>query len=243
MDSWNTFEDSKISEPDTGTIQNPTGAYVYIYDSEKEVIRGAFTDVNNSQSDILPTMPVPGEELILEYHVPLGVGWQQTIGVSRFHMTFLVYSDSNRTKDKQYKKSQACNVDINCATGLPYSIEKRSVCRLLVNGSELCSGVLLNNTNQQNRPFLLTAQHCITDQNGAAKTLFVFGYESPWCSGPDGRVSHSLRVCTSITNADIDFSLVELNTFPPLVYKPYLAGWDGIRDGTYSYSGNTSSHW
>ncbi len=205
----------------------PTGAYVYIYDSGKEVIRGAFTDVNNSQSDLLPTMPVPGEELILEYHVPLGVGWQQTIGVSQVSHDFLGVFGSNRTKDKQYKKSQACNVDINCATGLPYSIEKRSVCRLLVNGSELCSGVLLNNTNQQNRPFLLTAQHCITDQNGAAKTLFVFGYESPWCSGPDGRVSHSLSgsVLRS-TNADIDFSLVELNTFPPLVYKPYLAGWD-----------------
>ena len=86
---------------------------------------------------------------------------------------------------------------------------------------------MLNNTNQQNRPLLLTAQHCIGDQNDADKTIFVFGYESPWCDGPDGRVYHSLSgsVLRS-TNTDIDFSLVELNTFPPLVYKPYLAGWD-----------------
>jgi hypothetical protein len=205
----------------------PNGAYVYIYDSSKEVIRGAFTNINNSQSGILPTMPVPGEELILEYHIPLGTKWEHTLGVSQVSHDFLGVFGSDNKKDSRYKLSQACNIDINCPEGNAYSSEQRSVCRLLIRGSELCTGVLLNNTNQQNRPLLLTAQHCITNQDDANKTLFVFGYESPWCSGPDGRVSHSLSgsVLRS-SDADIDFSVVELNTFPPLVYRPYLAGWD-----------------
>ena len=213
----------------------PVGAYVYIYDSSKEIVRGAFTDENNSPSGILPTMPVPGEELILEYHIPLGTKWENTLGISQVSHDFLGVFGSDAKKDSRYKLSQACNLDINCTEGDPYSIEKRSVCRLIVRGSELCTGVLLNNTNQQNSPLLLTAQHCIADQNDADKTIFVFGYESPWCSGPDGRVSHSLSgsVLRS-ANIDIDFSLVELNTFPPIVYRPYLSGWD--------VSGNIPNH-
>ena len=46
------------------------------------------------------------------------------------------------TKDNRYNSSQPCNIDINCPEGTPYSVEKRSVCRLMINGIELCSGVL-----------------------------------------------------------------------------------------------------
>jgi lysyl endopeptidase len=205
----------------------PHGAYVYIYDSSKKVIRGAFTDENNSPSGILPTMPVPGEELILEYHFPIGSRWENTLGISQVSHDYLGVFGTDETKDNRYGLSQPCNTDINCADGNPYQAEKRSVCRIIVRGIELCSGVLLNNTNQQNRALFITANHCIVNQNDADKTVFVFGYESPWCKGPDGRVSHSLTGSNlRSTNSTIDFSLVELVTFPPFVYRPYLAGWD-----------------
>jgi lysyl endopeptidase len=205
----------------------PAGAYVYIYDRSKKIIRGAFTDENNYQSAILPTMPVPGEELILEYHVPANAKLEKTLGVSQVSHDYLGILGEDDIKDNRYKLSQACNQDINCTEGNQMAIEKRSVCRLLVGGTELCTGFLVNNTNQENRALLITAQHCIANQNDADKSIFVFGYESPWCNGPDGRVYHSLSgsVLRS-TNADVDFSIVELNTFPPYVYKPYLAGWD-----------------
>ena len=76
----------------------PEGAYVYIYDSSKKTIRGAFTDENNSPSGILPTMPVPGEELILEYHVPAGTKWENTLGVSQVSHDFIgvLGSDDNK---------------------------------------------------------------------------------------------------------------------------------------------------
>jgi lysyl endopeptidase len=210
-----------------GPFHIPAGAYVYIYGEGKEVVRGAFTDENNNPSDMLPTMPVPGEEIILEYHVPKGIKWKGTVGISQVAHDYLGVFGSETKKDNRFNLSQPCNVDINCPLGSAFQTEKRAVCRLIVRGTELCTGVLVNNTNQQNRPLLLTAQHCIVDQNDANKSLFVFGYESPWCGGPDGRVTHSLSgsVLRS-TNANIDFSLVELSSFPPFVYRPYLAGWD-----------------
>jgi hypothetical protein len=205
----------------------PAGAYIYIYGKGKEVVRGAFTDENNNPENVLPTMPVPGEEIILEYHIPKGIKWKGTIGISQVSHDYLGVFGSDETKDNRFNLSQPCNVDINCPAGSAYQTEKRAVCRLIVRGVELCSGVLINNTNQQNRPLLLTAQHCIVNQNDASKTIFVFGYESPWCHGPDGRVTHSLSGSVlQSTNPDIDFSLVELSSFPPFVYRPYLAGWD-----------------
>jgi V8-like Glu-specific endopeptidase len=205
----------------------PPGAYVYLYDKGKEVIRGAFTDENNNPSDVLPTMPVPGEEIILEYHIPKGIKWKGTIGISQVSHDYLGVFGSDDQKDNRYNLSQPCNVDINCPAGSAYQTEKRAVCRLIVRGVELCTGVLINNTSQQNRPLLLTAQHCIADQNDASKSIFVFGYESPWCKGPDGRITHSLSgAILQSTNSNIDFSLVELSSFPPFIYRPYLAGWD-----------------
>ena len=205
----------------------PEGAYVYIYDKAKTTIRGAFTSDNNLNSQLLPTMPVPGEELILECHFPEGKEMTGVIGVSQVAHDYLGILGNTGLKDGRFGLAESCNIDINCSTGDKYSDIKRAVCRILVNGSELCSGVMINNTNQQNVPYLLTAQHCIGTKEDAEKTIFVFGYESPWCDGPDGRVSHSLSgSILKATNQIIDFSLIQLSTFPPLLYKPYLAGWD-----------------
>ena len=204
----------------------PRGSYVYIYSRNKSVIHGAFTSNNVNASGILPTMPVPGEELVLEYHFPKGQNIAGTIGIKQVAHDYIGILGSE-SKDSRFNQSQPCNVDINCQDGADYEYEKRAVCRIIIRGFELCSGVLLNNTNQQNQPLLATAQHCILSQADADRSVFVFGYESPWCDGPDGRVSHSLSgSLLRSTNDYIDFTMVELNDFPPVTYKPYFAGWD-----------------
>ncbi|MGD0581608.1 MAG: T9SS type A sorting domain-containing protein [Bacteroidales bacterium] len=204
----------------------PEGAYVYVYDPDRTTIRGAFANDNNNPSGVLPVMPVPGENLVLEYHVPEGSEWHGTIGISQVSHDFLGIFGS-KAKDSRYGTSQPCNVDINCPEGAAYTDQKRAVCRIIINGDELCSGVLVNNTNQQNRPLFMTAQHCISNDSDAANSIFVFGYESPWCGGPDGLAYHSISgaVLRSM-NPEIDFTLVELTSFPPFIYHPYLAGWD-----------------
>ena len=205
----------------------PAGAYVYIYDGSKTTIRGAFTHDNNLDANLLSTMPVPGDAIILECHFPANISMSEAIGVSQVAHDFYGILGNNPLKDGRFDLSQACNVDVNCTEGIGSEDIKRSVCRILVNGTELCSGVMINNTNQQNIPYMLTGFHCIGTKLEAAKTIFVFGYESPWCNGPDGRVSHSISGSKlTASNNQIDFSLVEMSTFPPLVYKPYLAGWD-----------------
>ena len=204
----------------------PQGSYLYVYSSDRSTIRGAFGPENNNSNRILPTVPVPGEDVVVEYHVPHGRYTPGTIGISQVAHDFTGLF-GKQAKDGRYNLSQSCNVDINCNEGTGYKDQKNGVCRIIVNGVELCTGVLLNNTNQQNRALTLTAQHCIPDESSASRSLFVFGYESPWCDGPDGRVIHSISGSQlRSVNEEIDFSLVELNSFPPFTYKPWLAGWD-----------------
>jgi len=204
----------------------PDGSYVYVYDSKRTTVRGAFCSDNNNSANTLALMPVPGEELILEYHVPSGKQMDGTLGIKQVSHDYRGILGS-LSKDEQFGASQACNVDINCSAGDNWTVEKRAVCRIIVRGIELCTGVLVNNTNHENKAYLITANHCITSSSDAANSVFYFGYESPWCKGPDGYVYHSISGSTlKASNGEIDFSLVELSSFPPFTYHPYLAGWD-----------------
>jgi len=205
----------------------PDGAYVYIYDHERRIVRGAFTRESSAGGVSMPVMPVPGERLVLECHFPGSVIPENSIGVSQVAHDFAGFFGPDGMKDLYFGRSDDCEVDLNCSSNTNYMTSARSVVRLLVDGAELCTGVMLNNTGSEYKAYILTANHCIETPEHAENTIFVFNYRSPWCDGPD--MSNMYALAGSVLraeNTDIDFSLVELNQFPSLVYRPYFAGWD-----------------
>jgi hypothetical protein len=205
----------------------PDGAFVYIYDIDRSTVRGAFTRESSPGTTSMPVLPVPGERLVLECHFPGNTIPEKSIGVKQVAHDFAGFFSNDSIKDLYYGRSDVCEVDLNCSTNPNYLRASRSVVRLLVAGSELCTGVMVNNTGNEYKGYILTANHCIENQSHATNTIFVFNYSSPWCDGPDVSNMHTLAgsVLRS-TNPDIDFSLVELNQFPSMVYRPYFSGWD-----------------
>jgi len=205
----------------------PEGAYIYVYDHEHKVVRGAYTRESGTNTLTMPLLPVPGEKLVLECHFPGKSIPRGAIGVKQVAHDFAGFFGLEGIKDLYFGRSGDCEVDINCSTNPNYLRAALSVVRLLVAGSELCTGVLVNNTGPDYKAYVLTANHCIDTTTQAANTIFVFNYQSPWCDGPDLTNMHSLAgSLLRAENPDIDFTLVELNQFPSLVYKPYFAGWD-----------------
>lgn len=203
----------------------PDGAYVYIYDEGHEVVRGAFT--SESGKGTLPTLPVPGDRMVIESHFPGGTIPANAIGVSQIAHDFAGFFRLTSSKDIYYGRSGGCEVDLNCSINQKYLLSSRSVCRLLVAGTELCSGTLINNTGKDYKAYVLTANHCIESEGNALNTIFVFNYESPWCDGPDYSRQHSISgSILRASNTEIDFALVELSSFPSLVIRPYFSGWD-----------------
>ena len=214
------------------SFELPEGAELFIYTPGKKWILGAYTNRNNKESGILATQPVPGDKVMVECFFPDGNLNSDKLNIGQVGHA---YKDilGNQLKDGSFNHSGSCNVNINCPEGETWQREKRSVVRLSVYYETigkwgLCTGVMVNNVNKDGKPFLLTANHCIEDQNQANTTIAVFNYESPFCDGlSDGSVSQSVSGAElKATNTKIDFSLVQLSKAPPMNYQPYYAGWN-----------------
>lgn len=139
------------------------------------------------------------------------------------------------TYDKQLlNSSESCEVDVACPQGELYSDIKKSVVRLLIDNTWLCTGTMLNNTLENRRPFLLTANHCIDNEMLAANTAFYFNYESPYCEAPHSSYSSanefflsgsSLLATKNDDEGALDFALLEIAEEIPENFDVVFAGW------------------
>jgi len=204
---------------------NP-GVKLFVYNEDASEFAGAFTSENNSDNNVFAIAPIPGEVLIVEMNIPYGVS-----DFGLLELTEVWHDYRNEFGKSKLKSgeglSQSCNVDINCVTGTPWQVEKNAVCKLIA-GGEMCTGSLLNNTAGTKVPYFFTAQHCIGTDQLAAGSVFYFNLEKPFCGASDGKPARTLSGSTLVatTAHKLDFSLVKLNRFPPIIYRPYLAGWD-----------------
>ena len=209
----------------------PDGAEVYIYDPQGNHILGSFTSKNNKNSGILAVQPIPGDKLVVEFYVPSGVDWNAgSLSIGQVAHDFTgIFSDKG-LKDGRFDLSGSCNVDINCTEGGGWQDHKKSVARIIINGTDLCTGVLVNNTSRDAKPYMLTAGHCIEDEDDASKTIAVFNYESPYCEGPDGFTTQSISGSSlkASKKTKMDFSLIQLSQVPPFYFRPYYAGWNTL---------------
>ncbi len=214
----------------------PPNSKIFVYNIDKSQLLGAFTDKNNKKSQILSISPVKGDAIIIEYNEPAKVAFKPLLNIIQVAHDYKGIFNYLRTKDGQYGLSGDCNVDINCNEGSEWQKEKHSVCRIIIDNSELCTGALINNTKNDSKPYLLTANHCIGSENRAETSIFYFNYENISCNDtidPNPSPSSIQSVSGSYLKATkndsvgkLDFSLIELSTPPPIAYKPYYSGWD-----------------
>lgn len=205
----------------------PPGARLFIYNSDRTELIGAFTEKNNNEAGIFPTQPVSGDKIIVQYEELMDSEFEGMPEISRISHDYLGVTLKGYDKRRPLNTSGSCNVNVNCEEGINNEDAKNSVCRIFINGDELCTGVLVNNTATDGKPYVLTAGHCIDNNAQAQTSLFLFNYESPYCGSIDGDNTHSISGSTLKARFDsLDFALVELSIPPPNSYRPYYAGWD-----------------
>lgn len=203
------------------------GEKLFIYDINCSLVRGPFTSRNNNPAGVLATLPLPGDEIIVEYHMSRDNPGILEAGKLAHDYLGIISGSGSDTKDYYFGLSGPCNVDVNCSLGDEWQVEKRAVVRILSGGDLLGSGALVNNSNQENIPYVLTAEHLISTASDASESVYIFRYESSWCDGVDGHTDKSISGSELFaSNSIIDLALVKLSSFPPVTYKPYLAGWD-----------------
>lgn len=207
----------------------PKGNELYIYNPDKTFILGKFTD-EHLYEEQLGSELVPGDEIILEYYVPEGN--------PKGHVQLSTVTHGYRTPHEFYLKafgsSGNCNFNVNCPQGAAWQQERNGVVMLVTNNNGFCSGSLINNTLNNGKPYVLTANHCFSNP---ANWVFRFNWQSAGCNNPateptfQSLNSGILRARASAS----DFCLVEITGglqggTVPAAFNPYFNGWDNTNN-------------
>lgn len=223
----------------TGVALMP-GEALYVYNQKG--MRGAFTYRNVPRSGILSLDFLPGDEITIEYNVPAGRASHGTFvveTVSHAYRNIFARVDHHTKEEQTARYSDGCYL---CMQDDAIADERRAVVKLVVqyeNSTKICTGTLVNNTANDNTPYILTAEHCISNQADADRTVFIFDFEDENCvrqTNGDFMLHGAYYRASLFEN---DFSILELYDKPPLEFHPYYAGWD-VSD-QYLY-GVTSIH-
>ncbi len=205
----------------------PPGATLHIYNEDRSMTIGAFTDRNNKDHGEMATAPVKGDVCIVEYYEPAEVAGLGELEISRVvHAYKDIFSWFEKGTDG-FGQSGSCNNNVNCPEAADWQDEKRGVAMVLLSGgSRWCTGSLINNVRQDETPYFLTANHCLGSSN---TWIFMFNYESPSCSNIDGPTYMTTQGSTLLASySSSDFGLLLLNEQPPESYAPYYNGWSNI---------------
>ncbi|WMJ75427.1 GEVED domain-containing protein [Cytophagaceae bacterium ABcell3] len=201
----------------------PEGGKLFIYDASRSEVLGAFTSKNNQPDGMLGTMPVNGSEVVIEYFEPAESAGQGELVIGEVVHAF----EDIMPIMKSYGLGQSgdCNMDVNCPDGEEWEKQKRSVA-LIVTGSGFCSGALVNNTAQDKKPLVLTANDCMIGSSSVSGWVFAFNFESAECDGNDSPVAQSISGAELRANfAYSGFALLEMHSAPPEDYNTYYSGW------------------
>ena len=230
------------------------GSKLFCYNENRRQVIGAFTSENNPKDGIFGIEVIQGENLYVEYYEP---AYKKSGNVDKttFHifsvgyfyrdLPHLRYYEDIHTKSTGWQASGSCEVDVNCTpVGDNWQDEKRGVVEIFLYSEGewgWCTGSLVNNTNNDGTPYLLTAFHCGEGQTTSSeysRWQFYFKYEVPANqasgSGTNPNISEpaykTLTGCTEKASGSItggsDLLLLQLNTTPTAAYEPYYNGWN-----------------
>jgi hypothetical protein len=245
-------------------INIPENSKLFIYNKSKTQVLGAYT---SNTPPFKAVEVVVGDELIIEYQTPIN-----SIEIPNFNITQIAYfyrgfeskiAYFNHSINQQ-RNNGSCEVNVACEEGSLW--QKQIDATIFYTFKEgqytyVCTASIINNTNFNCKPYILTADHCghPTTSSQISTNVWYFNYQNPNCevgstiafngnltqtmSGGTLKSSSSLGNHSANNNQGVngsDFVLIELSAPIPESYHPYFAGWN--LGGTPSNSGVCIHH-
>ncbi len=213
----------------------PQGGELWMYNEDKTQVLGSYTQANNKESGKFMTGSITAETEVLEYFEPKEVRGQGIIDIFKiFHVYEPIRNQSNYEFQTYagYGDGLDCHVNMNCPEGNDWQDHKHGVMRILRifdQGMGWCSGTLINNTENDAKPYILSAYHCIDMLDPLYDFWrFDFNYESENCNDPISEPSfQSVLGCDFRSGwQDSDFLLLELTEAVPTSFHVYFNGWN-----------------
>jgi len=220
----------------------PDGGVLYLYNEDKTDVLGGYTSINETSSGLFATQLIKGNAVILEYFQPFETEGLANINISEIAYAYRGIGWLFDDQERGFGDSGYCEVNINCSEGNNFQNQKNGVVKIAVKNNltvAWCSGVLLNNTEEDYKPYILTADHCAyingsyANPNDLKQWVFYFNYESANCMNPSNEPSAKTLVGASLIShggntgkTGSDFYLVILNENIPGTFNPFFSGWN-----------------
>lgn len=211
----------------------PEGGHLYIYNNDKTDLLGAYTSEQNRPEGLLGTWPVSGDQVWIEYYEPKSQAGKGQLHIQKVvHGFYQITGDSLETRG--YNDSSSCNYDVNCDIGYDFSNQKeylkRSVALFIVGGS-VCTGTLINNVENNQAPYFITANHCDDGNPGTWAFRFNWHRDNPICGTPGTSTNPSYHQTISgatklMSNPKTDVMLLRIQGNLPYNWNLYWAGWN-----------------
>ena len=232
----------------------PDRAELFLYNESKNHVIGKFTSKRNFQNPITHTQIIEGNTTIIEYYEPAGCESTFNLEIESIAYYFRGFEDylAPYKKNSGGSRAEYCQIDVACSEGYNWTEQIDAVVHFTLyfnGGYGVCSASVINNTNQDCKPYILTAWHCgnhTANQNLSGYTWY-WNYQKSNCQ-PNNNGSNPSKGNQTMLNGAVrstsgsgtlnnppsnsnqlagsDFTLVELATNIPESYNAYYAGWD-----------------
>ncbi|HBY69068.1 MAG TPA: secretion system protein Por, partial [Flavobacteriaceae bacterium] len=215
----------------------PNGSKLFLYNDDGSDILMPLSNEQNRDNQQLGSWFVNGDIIRVEYYEPVSVNEQVLLNIgSIIHGYRMSRVDEYVEENRGLDDSGDCNYDVNCSIGEDFDIQKdilkKTVALLNLGNGYLCSSVLVNNTNNDKTPYLLTGNHCLDNSDPAFWSIrFNWMSPSPVCGesdqSPGIQTNFTMSGAALKANNDLsDFALVELYNEVPSSWDVACAGWD-----------------
>lgn len=207
--------------------------------NDGRVFEQSGTSFSTSGSDIGWSPTVNGDTLLVELSLPAGQ-YPQNFSLSVPQLSHLDISPTASPRDMMtiaIGESDSCQNDVVCRANptAGFTSASKAVARMVFTtsqGSFLCTGTLLNNTNTPKRNLFWTAAHCISTQTVANSLQTYWFYDAASCNGNTASAQATTLTGGAFlrhANTTRDTALLELKTAPPS--GAFYAAWNSAAIG------------
>ncbi len=223
----------------------PAGGQLYIYSVDESHVLEPFTEKDNKEHHQLWTPIIYSDAIIVELTIPASEVPQLELELTSINHGYRGFDSFSLFN---VGDADDCQINAICPEGNNWRNQIRSVAWYHINGTTTCTGTLINNTAQDDKPYFLTGFHCfdrdhnqiLTDfEKEASKTMVVYwNFEAYNCSDINPTVysegHNQLSATFKAGYWKSDFALVELDDMPSQIAEVYYSGWDRSSDAPSS---------
>jgi len=218
-----------------GRFALPNSAELTMYTYDGYDVTDTLTAADNPAGGEYWTRVVHGEEVVIEISCD---AQERSLVEESIELTAINegYRGLGGGGASTRGSSESCNVDVVCPLGNDWWDEIPSVGVYTINGYLTCTGAMINNTNQDETPYFLTANHCGIGNNNDQSVVVYWNHQNSYCrtpgsadSGGNGNGSWSQYTSGSqylVSGSNSDYCLIRLNSDPNPSYEVTFSGWN-----------------